>query len=203
MYIVYDLFGKISMKELIKKTFTFKVLWKDIYYDQLSYYEALEFDNMMKQTDFDIIERFIWFLGKYKIKRKLILKRLSIADMNLFFQTYIDTALRWYYAKNKKTNEDKPKNNDKRIPQSSYIVFLSKEMWVDPIRLVNEYTPEALNFISEWIQRNLNEQTKEGRARNRQVQIGRELNDIDKDKELEELKKMRERKKPLQAKKDK
>jgi hypothetical protein len=49
----------------------------------------------------------------------------------------------------------------------------------------------------------LNEQTKEGRARNRQVQVGRELNDIDKDKELEELKKMRERKKLLQAKKDK
>lgn len=188
------------MRQLLKKTFIMKVLWKEIEYKQLSFYEALEFDNLMRQQDFNIVDRFVSFLEEKGINKKQSLKQITVEEMNKFFKTYIDTAMRWYYAKNKKTNEDKPK---KWIPESSYIVFICKEMNIDPMRLLNEYTPEAINFLWEWIQWNLNEQTKEGRERNRQAQIGKDLREVDKDRELEELNKMREKKKLLQAKKDK
>ena len=154
----------------------------------------------MRQQDFNIVDWFVSFLEKKGVKKKQALKQITVEEMNKFFEAYVDTAMRWYYAKSKKDNQDKPK---KRIPESSYIVFICKEMNIDPIRLLNEYTPEAINFLWEWIQWNLNEQTKEWRERNRQSQIWKDLREVDKDKELGELNKMREKKKLLQSKKDK
>jgi hypothetical protein len=73
-------------------------------------------------------------------------------------------------------------------------------MRLDVITMLKTYTPEAFNYITDWIIYNLNEQTKEGRERNKYKKINKQLNDIDKEKELKKIKEMRKRNKLLQNK---
>lgn len=182
------------MKELLKKTYIMNVLDSEIQYEQLSYYDALEFDYLIRSEDFSIVDWFTEFLKWYWFTDKQI-NNLTVNDMNTFFKTYIDTAVRGFYGKTKENDWKKDYS-----PNSSYIVFLSQQLHLDPIRLAKEYTPEAINYLLEWVTRNLNEQTKEGRERNKYKSINKQLNDVDKEEELKKIKEMREKSKLLQAK---
>jgi hypothetical protein len=131
------------MKELLKKTFVMNVIGREIEYEQLSYYDALEFDYMIRDEEFSTVDWFIRFLKRYKFKDNEI-NNLTVEDMNTMFKVYTDTALRGFYGKQK---EDKDKKN--YTPSSSYIVFISQQLKVDPLTILKNYTPEAINYLME------------------------------------------------------
>lgn len=172
------------MKELLRKKFELVVDDKILEYEQLSYYDCLEFDFLIKENDYQVTDRCKAFFESNGITK------IDKIDIKKFFDTYCDTALRWFYAKgsnNKKTYQ----------PWWSFVVFLTKELQIDPIRLLKEYTPEAINFLMDWIEWNLNAQTKEWQNRNERKAQAMQLKEWDKDEELESIK----RKQLLRAKK--
>ena len=179
------------MKQLLRKTFVMDVLDKQIEFQQLSYYDAMEFDYMIRQEWFDIVKWFKQFMIEHWIEAEEI-DELSIDEVNKMFKVYTDTALRGYYS-NKQIKQSTGKVS--YVPDTSFIVFISKELSIDPLTLIKEYTAEWLDALVEWIMWNLNEQTKEWRERNRQKAIWMDLKDVDTEIELEKLRAMRETKK--------
>lgn len=180
------------MRELLKKEFELIVLWKVLKYNQMSYKECLEFDYYIQNNKITVWERAITYL---QVKLWLNAKELKKIDLKKFFDTYIDTALRLFYGK--KRVEWKPKQ--RTSIDSAYIMRMSSKLWIDPIKMIEEYTPEALHFCGEGAIWNENEKTKEWQNRNMRKLQAMQLQEWDKDSDLEAIKKMRERK-ALQSK---
>lgn len=180
------------MKELLKKKFQLTVLWKLIEYEQLSYIQAIEFDDYMRTNNISIWERTKAYL---KEKLKISDKEIVNIDLLKFWDVYCDTALRWYYSKSK-SSWWIPKS----IP-SSYIMRLSEKMSIDPITMFEKYTPEGIKFCSDWAIRNENEKSDKWKKENERRLQWMYISQWDNEKELEELKKIREHKKALRLKK--
>lgn len=180
------------MKELLKKKFQINVLWKVLEYDQLSYMEAIEFDDYMKKNKISIWE---WAKTYLQQKLKLSDKELKKIDLLVFFDTYCDTALRWYYSKS---------NWDWGIPKSipnSYIMRLSEKMSIDPITMLEKYTPEAIKYCTDWAIRNENAKSDKWRKENERKLQWMYIAQWDNEKDLEDIIAMREHKKALRLKK--
>lgn len=105
-------------------------------------------------------------------------------DIIQLYDVYVDTAMRWYYGKSKWSKPWLP---------SSSIMYLSSKLWCDPLDMIARYTPEALNRLSEGIERNENLKTKEGQARNQRKLNMMEVRQWDNESDLEAIKKMREK----------
>lgn len=84
-------------------------------------------------------------------------KEIATIDIMKFWQTYLDTALRGMYGSSDKKSD---------VPPSSFIVFVAEKLNIDPLSMIEKYTPEAINFLAEGIEWNINAQTKEGQMRN-------------------------------------
>ena len=159
------------MLEVINKDYelNFKIFEKKylIKYSQMSMYDCIQFNNDMTKAEFDIyqwVEDFIrdWWATVEQEDFRCI-------DINLMLETIFDTYMKWFYEK-KKWWWGKP------YPFEAYIALLSKELNLDPTRLLKEYNPEQIKYYSEWIMYNGNEQTKEGQKRNSMNTARKEMN---------------------------
>lgn len=176
------------MFELLQKEFEITILKQTVKYKQLTYYECLELHYLI-QKDFDLYERCYNFLkDKISISKKDILN----IDVKKFFQTYLDTACRWFYDK-------KTKWTWESMPFEAFIAFISKELWLDPLDMIKKYTPEAFNFILAWVIYNLNSQTKEWQRKNKLANIKKSNNMSDEDV-IQKVKEMREKRNLLNNK---
>jgi adenine-specific DNA methylase len=71
-------------------------------------------------------------------------------------------------------------------------------MGLDPITMLKRYTPEAFNFILQGIIYNINEQTKEGRKKNKIQSIRKDnQKEVTTDDDMEKIRKAREKYKEL------
>jgi len=166
------------MYRLIKKDFSIEILWQELKYKQLSYYECIELHYLITKW-LNIKE---WTYNFLKDKIIITYEDLSKIDIDKFFNIYLDTACRWFYSKDKKKNET--------IPFEAYITFLSKEINIDPLTLIKEYTPEAINCITDGIIYNINEQTEQWRNKNRINQEIKNTPKEEKDKILKNVEKI-------------
>jgi len=105
----------------------------------------------MKEAGFSPYDWSIEFLKTNGVKE------VDKVDIPKFFETYLDTALRGFYAKGGKPSD---------APSSSFIVFLADKLHTDPLTILDRYTPEAINFLAEGIEWNINASSKEGQVRN-------------------------------------
>lgn len=171
------------MFELLRKTYQLEVLWQTCTYEQFSMYECLEFSYMIQQKDFKIED---WIYNFLKDKIEIKPTDLINIDLDKFMKVLFDTAFKGFFSDKKDKKEAKD-----WMPFEAYIMFLAEKFSLNPDDLVKKYTPEQINYYTEWIIYNLNEQTEEGQKRNK---INKEMkeykNSIDEDKEKEELKEL-------------
>lgn len=168
------------MFELLRKTYQLEVLWQTCTYEQFSMYECLEFSYMIQKKDFKIED---WIYNFLKDKIEIKPTDLINIDLDKLMKVLLDTAFKGFFS-------DKKEQKD-WMPFEAYIMFLSEKFSLNPDDLLKKYTPEQINYYTEWIIYNLNEQTEEWQKRNR---INREMkeykNSIDEEKEKEELKEL-------------
>lgn len=174
---------------LLKKDFEINILSQKVVYSQLSYYDCLEFYKKITEKDFDLVYWFYNFL-----KDKIIITEKDVIDIwidqiKTFFELYLDTACRSFFKKNIIVNKDNISTFE------SYLTFLSKEINLDPLSILKNYTPEQLEIITEWVVFNLNEKTKEWRQINMKKAIKKQNQaSIEQNKkDLEEIKANKEK----------
>lgn len=142
-------------------------------YFQASIYETIQF---MKHLENDTTgERLKDFLKKYWNIDKVTLWLISIDKqfMDKVFNTIKDTRFRWVFA-SKKQKED-----DNIRPYSSVLVFLAKEINIDPHTFQMEYTVEQMNYLMWGVVYNINDQTEEGKQINQKNEFNKKHNDSD------------------------
>lgn len=144
------------MFELLRKDYEIDVLWQTLKYEQATLYECMEFSYEMKQEWFDMLEWLVVFLQeKIEIKEKDILK----IDIQKLIDVLMSTRFKGYFSE--------WESDWKGSPFESYILTISDKFYIDPDTLIKRYTPEQLAKYAEWLLYNANEQTKEGKQRNR------------------------------------
>lgn len=151
------------MFDLLQKTYEWEILNQQFIFKQLSYYDCLETHYKISQEWFDITWRVYWLLQEQIAITK---KDMNSIDINTFLDVYMNKAMKWFYSR---------KSNEETMPFEAYIALLSKELNIDPIRLLKSYTPEAINFLTEWILRNINSQTKEWQKINKIKSMKKEV----------------------------
>ena len=115
--------------------------------------------------------------------------RNILTDFDDVFMKVKDTYFAWVFSETAwNTSEWMQESYKKFAPEQSGIVFLAEKFHIDPNRLIEEYTPEMIHYYSEWLLRNLNEQTKEGKAKNKVKANKKKIESMPKD-EKEKLEK--------------
>lgn len=170
------------MQQLLKKTFQIVIDSKVISYDQLTYMECVDRDNYMKSNEVSV-----WVRATERLKVRWVSKTDKV-DLLTFYQTYTETALRWFYSKDTSQSQGTAKSLT-----SSYITRLAQQMNIDPITMLERYTPEAINRCSEWYIRNINAQSDKGKRTNDMKLQWMELAQWDMESDLEQIKAMRVR----------
>lgn len=146
-----------------KKTiFGWKTKIATISYKQASMKELYEFLNAI-DWDKDAVYDWIYdFLVKNSNIKWNDIKYL-LMDIDNLFKIVKDT---YFHGVFEEKNEKTSKKPD-YVPEQSIIVFLSEKFCMDPDSLIEKYTPEMITYYSEGILWNINEQTKEGKAKNK------------------------------------
>jgi len=70
---------------------------------------------------------------------------------------------------------------------NAYIVLLSEKLNIDPMKILTKYTLNQLNYFTEWIIYNINEQTEQWKAKNRMNNIKKQREDLN-DKDAQKIK---------------
>lgn len=148
---------KYTMKELILKDYEIIVLWKTIKYKQQSFYDCLDFSYKLQEKDFKLEDWLLDFLNKngWVFDKKELIK----IDFEKFLQVLFDTAFKGFFKKGKK--------GWKSYPYEWYLMLLAEKFSLDPDSIIRKYTPEQLEYYTEWIIYNTNEQSKEWQKRNK------------------------------------
>ena len=171
------------MKRILKTDFELIVLKQKLKYNQYSLRECIEYTNIARNDDFNIEDWLYDFLKDRINISKLELKKL---DTWLLIKTLYSTLFRWFFA------EWTWSSWWKTIPYSAYIMFLAD--WdITKINSILDLTPTLIEFWLEWKIYNINEQSKEGQKRNKINSIRQDLKSWDIDKDLEDIKQMREK----------
>ncbi len=185
-YIIIYINNQNIMFEILNKTYEIDILWQTCKYEQLKLYECIEFSYKLNTKDFKLEDWLYNFLkDKIDLKKQDLLK----IDLDKMMDVLFDTAFKWFFSK---------KKWGKSTSYESYIMFLSEKLSIDPNKLVKEYTPEQLNFYTDWVIYNLNEQTKEWQKRNK---FNSKMKEMQQEETREEaLKRVQEMEKKLKNK---
>lgn len=164
--------------EILRKDFTWEILWQTLKLKQASLKECIEFQFELQQEWFKLELWIYEFLNSHWIVLKL--EDLLKIDLNKFTQTLFDTRFKWFFGKRKVSNDS--------MPLEAYIMLLSEKFNRDPDYIIEKYTPEQLTYYTDWIIYNANEQTPEWRRKNKINLKMKEIKKEDKNKDLEEIK---------------
>jgi len=151
-------------------------------FQEASVYEHIKLWSLYKNK----IEFVEYFVKKYgRVKGKKIKDKYMVYivyQWEKIWEAINELYFQWLYKETKETQ--------KEGYFASYITFLSKEMWIDPLYLMKNYTFKQLEYFSGGVIRNLNEATKEGKKKNRLRKIAdRKREDVDYDKILASVRK--------------
>lgn len=174
---------KIKYFFFFKKTFVFKI-------KQASLFEIIEFDFYMQKSWLEIIDHIFNILQKLNPKfKKRYFKKIKIENFKKILNFIIKSYCKNYYKKpGKKIN----KKNQTEVPVYSMISFIIEHSNETIESLLNQ-TWEAIEYIFDWIERNINEQSKDWKLRNKQKILKKELKEWKYDKSLERIKSNREK----------
>ena len=113
---------------------------------------------------------------------------MSISQENFrkIFDFFLETYAKWFYLKEKWTEWWE------NTPFSSVIAFILQNT-NETLQSLKKLTWEEINFISEWIIYNMNEQTKEWKELNKKNQAKKDIKDGKYDNTLGKLRKNREK----------
>jgi len=89
--------------------------------------------------------------------------RYIIWNFDNIFDTIIKTYHKWVFDKKE---EKKPSGKWRKSIFSANLVYLSEKLNIHPKQLLQEYTIEQMNYMSEWLIFNANEGSKEGQKEN-------------------------------------
>ena len=173
---------------LVKKDYLIDLDGKEVKYKQLTIMECLEFNLYSQQEDFDLFKWLDKLFGSELSYKNIDLKKLM--------QTLYNTAFKWFYS-SKKWDPKEITEREKVKSDFEYLAFLVSVSWeikLDPISILEKYTPEQLTLISKWLSYKINESSKEWKAKNN---IMIEWLSTDVWAELDKIQKARERAKKL------
>ena len=128
-------------------------------YEQASAEETIHFMN--QNSNEKVIERVIKFVKKHS-DYKNSYYRYIIGNFDGIFDTIIKTYHKWVFDK----QEKKPSKKWRKSIFSANLVYLSEKLNIHPKKLLQEYTMEQMNYLSEWLIFNANEWSKEGQREN-------------------------------------
>lgn len=152
------------MFELIKKTYWLKI-WNNIYtYKQASLAESIDY-LYIRQKDFKWAEYLAELFGKdlSSENNKEFISDLLELDEIKTLKTIESTRHKHFFGTWSKWKQD-------TIPYNAYIVHLCDKLNVSPKNLLEDYTAEAINYLQWWVTYIANEQTEEGRQKNKQIE---------------------------------
>ena len=167
------------MEDLLNKTTVITLFWQTVKYKQFSMYDCIDFALSMKQEDFRLDN---WVFDFLKDKMELKKEDLNKLDLKKLIDVIFNTAFEWFFNTKKVWG--------KSMPFNAYIMFLCEKMFIWPDELLKTYTPKQIEYWTEWIIYNLNEQTPKWRKQNIINQKMKELKTQDTGKDLEEIKQM-------------
>ena len=125
-----------------------------------------EIDNFFKlKTEREIISFYKDFIFK-----KTWCTKKEIKQIGRVLNDIIKILQQTYFISPKK--EEKKNNSKISPPDSSFLVFICKEVWLHPDEYM-KLTMRQLNYISEWVIYNIKQQTKEWRVENKKEDIKR------------------------------
>lgn len=151
---------------LIRPSYNIDLTLKNTYklqFKQASYFETLDFID--KSNDTYIPVWVVEFIEKASWKPLKIVDKKVLYDnlphyMDIIYNTYFEGCF------------DKEHTGDtRRTPRASFVVLCCKELWLKPNEVLHEYTLSQLVELMEWAIRNANEQTDEGKRKNRQKEL--------------------------------
>jgi hypothetical protein len=176
------------MNKLLRKDYELEIsIWnkkKVFMYQQATAYETLEFIELASKENFNVLEWVYDFLNNVcKVKKIPFTNNISrkeymkyVKNFDKIFRVIKDTYFKWAFGK---------EETEQETLFESYIAFMSKELNIDPLRLLKEYTFEQLTTISDGVIYNINMQTEEGQKANKKIMNKRKIEKQD----PEELKK--------------
>lgn len=134
-------------------------------YKQASAEETIQFIN--QDWNEKIIAWVVEFMKKYSDYREKDY-RYVVGNFDKIFDTILKTYHKWVF------NKEEIKNSggsmmEKKTRKSTFwanLVYLSEKLNVHPKLLLQEYTMEQMNWLSEWLIFNSNEASKDGQRIN-------------------------------------
>lgn len=169
------------LNSLVRKKYKIDIAGKVVEFRQLTIMECLEFSIYSKEKDFNLIEWLNWLFWE-KLSYKSV-------DMWKLMQEIYKTAFAGFYSEKKGwkiTEKEKIKQDFEYL---AYLVALSWEIKLDPISILEKYTPEQLTAVSKWLSYKINEQSDKWKQKN-SIMIEWMTTNIN--DELERVKKARE-----------
>jgi len=182
------------MQELLSKEWVLKInIWKDDFsflIKQATLIEIVEFDYYMKKDSNEIVTYIFEILQKSK-KWDLNFTEKHFTEIKPdkfknIFDFILWTYCRWFYNQ-KETKTKKAKNLSWEAPFSSLLAFIFQNS-NETLESIKKCTWEEIQYLSEWIIYNLNEQTPKWKAENAKNQVKKELASGMYDDTLEKLK---------------
>lgn len=173
--------------DMVRKKFAININIKRRYYkktitleyEQATMYEVLEFLQESEKKGFSISWWVVDFVENFWDKKLNIIDKRVISVIyekiyDSIRETYFEGAfwlLETVWEWNQEVSED--------TSLSSYVVFLSKELKVDPIYILKNYTLSQLKFFTNGIVWNMNEATPEGKKKNRTAFLKEKCKNMD------------------------
>ena len=147
--------------------------------------EVLEFLDKKRQEDFDIVEWVFDFIGKHSNISQNDYKYIAYEIDNIF-KTLKDTYFKGAFADN---DAGDSLWSDIVGTISPYLCMLSDKLSIHPDKMIDEYTPEMLEYYTEGVIYNINEQTEEWRKKNKSRSAKKKIESMttDEKKKLDDL----------------
>ena len=166
----YPIRNQYSLKITLKRWLFDRFLFPKYIY--IKYAEA----TLSDLDEFEKSDRIDWLvnlINKNNNIKKDIPPNLYMYAINEIFSKIFNTFIVFSW------NDEKSSNNDDKMPESSYIIYICKylSIWVN--NLVSTYTLRQLKYISNGIIRNENEKTPEWQKKNKKLTIQPDIDNID------------------------
>lgn len=147
-----------KIRLVIEKKFFFWKRKKEVLitYGGATLYQQMELTKA--KTDEEKVAFFMGWIKKNTEKKLSPTDELAILpNLERIAEQIIATAF---------STKSRGEKNSEFSPYSSYLVFLTQELWIEPRVLMN-YTLQEIEYLSEGLIRNLNAKTEEGQKQNR------------------------------------
>lgn len=173
------IFKMFDWKWLLQKEITLPIeIGDDIKffkYKQYTIEETLEFEYSEQDKEKWLFE----FLNNHAETEddKLSKKIFNQLPFKQLYKRVVWWLCKGFYDFDRKGEVD----NGDSYPVGAYVTFICNELSIEPLNLIQDYTFEQLNYLTEWIVWNKNEQTEEWHKRNKKKRTQQEIDNMDKE----------------------